>query len=62
MATRGGGRLREKLKKLYKMRTVIDVDISALERSLGVQLPRLLGRITSLQMLNDVTLPWESWR
>ena len=36
MATGGGGRLREKLENLYKMRAEMEVDIKALERSLDL--------------------------
>jgi hypothetical protein len=36
MATGGGGRLREKLENLYKMRAVIEVEIEALKRSLDL--------------------------
>jgi hypothetical protein len=36
MVTGGGGRLREKLENLYKMRAEMEVDIKALERSLDL--------------------------
>ncbi|KAH8598583.1 hypothetical protein B0O99DRAFT_44914 [Bisporella sp. PMI_857] len=36
MVTEGGGRLKEKLENLYKMRAEIEVDIEALKRSLDL--------------------------
>jgi hypothetical protein len=36
MVTGGGGRLREKLENLYKMRAEIEMDIEALKRSLDL--------------------------
>jgi len=36
MVTGGGGRLREKLENLYKMRAEMEVDIEALKRSLDL--------------------------
>ena len=36
MVTGGGGRLREKLENLYKMKAEIEVDIEALKRSLDL--------------------------